>query len=106
MAGLWEFPTREEPASDGSTRLFPARFGPRLALDERAPLGRIAHTITRHRIGARVLQARARGPLAGRTGAAQWIERARLAELGLTGMARKVLGLLPRDACASTPKVS
>ncbi|HVS19165.1 MAG TPA: hypothetical protein VMT18_11240, partial [Planctomycetota bacterium] len=62
--------------------------------------------ITRHRIRARVLPARPREPLAGRDGAAQWIERARLADLGLTGMARKVLQLLPRDACASPPKVS
>ena len=106
MAGLWEFPTREEAAADGATRLFPARFEPPLVVDEEAPLGRLAHAITRHRIRARVLPARPRGPLAGRAGGAEWIERGRLADLGLTGMARKVLRLLPRDACASPSEVS
>lgn len=106
MAGLWEFPTREEPGPDGSTRLFGERLEPALVVDEDAPLGRLTHAITRHRIRARVLPARPRGPLPGPSGAAEWIERGRLADLGLTGMARKVLRLLPRDACASAPEVS
>jgi A/G-specific adenine glycosylase len=106
MAGLWEFPTREEPGPGGrASGLFPPDFGLPLALDEGTPLGRIAHAITRHRIRARVLPARPSGPLPGPPDGAEWIECGRLAELGLTGMARKVLGLLARDACASGPKV-
>lgn len=106
MAGLWEFPTREEPSAGGDTSgLFPADFGLPLLLDEGSPLGRLAHAITRHRIRARVLPARASGPLSGQPDGPEWIERGCLADLGLTGMARKVLGLLERDACAGGPKV-
>jgi A/G-specific adenine glycosylase len=106
MAGLWEFPTREElPGHGRASGLFPADFGLPLALDEGPPLGRVAHAITRHRIRAQVVSARPSGPLGGPPDGPEWIERGRLADLGLTGMARKVLGLLARDACASGPKV-
>jgi hypothetical protein len=106
MAGLWEFPTREEPGSDGSASgLFPAEFGLPLALDEDAPLGALTHAITRHRIRARVLPARPAGPLPAADDAVRWSEPGRLDELALTGMARKVARLLPRDACAGAPKV-
>jgi len=106
MAGLWEFPTREEAGAEGGhSGLFAPDFGLDLALDEGEPLGALTHAITRHRIRARVLRARPAGPLPGRPEGPEWIARDRLAELGLSGMARKVLRLLPRDACASGPKV-
>jgi A/G-specific adenine glycosylase len=106
MAGLWEFPTREEPDGTGGTSgLFPADFGLPLALEEAPPLGALIHAITRHRIRARVLPARPTGPLPAADDAVRWIERGRLGELALTGMARKVARLLPRDACAGASKV-
>ena len=106
MAGLWEFPTREEPPADGgASGLFPADFGLPLVLDEAESLGALTHAITRHRIRARVFPARLAGPLPAAGEAALWIERERLDELALTGMARKVARLLPRDACAGGPKV-
>lgn len=106
MAGLWEFPTREEPGSGGgASGLFPAELDLPLVLDEGAPLGTLSHAITRHRIRARVLPARPAGRLRAADDAVRWIERGRLSELALTGMARKAARLPARDACAGAPKV-
>ena len=59
MAGLWEFPTREEPGPAGlASGLFPEQFPAPLVLREEAPLGEFSHAITRHRIRARVFAAR------------------------------------------------
>jgi A/G-specific adenine glycosylase len=91
MSGLWQLPSIELPGPSGArTGLFPDAWarGGRLLLEE--PVGVVRHTITTHRIRARVLRgrpapgARIREPLA-------WIEEAALGELPLTGMTRKIL---------------
>ncbi len=91
MAGLLEFPTRERVAQ-GSARLWPEEL-PGLLAEPGAPLGELAHTITHHRIRATVraarLTARSLPP------DACWAPRAGLAQLALTGLARKVLALAP-----------
>jgi A/G-specific adenine glycosylase len=92
MAGLWQPPTIEVPGPGGGlTGLFPPAWPAGARIEIGAALGQVRHGITRHRILARVLAGRLRGPLAGRGGALEWIPRARVADLGLTGMARKVL---------------
>lgn len=84
MASMWQFPTRER----GSLGLFPSAFAGRVRRTSDRALGEIAHTITHHRIRVFVhageLVQRADPPLC-------WIERDRLGELALTGMARKIL---------------
>ncbi len=90
MEGLWELPTIE-PA--GARLLAEAdwprapRGGPALAVGDE--LGSVAHSITRHRIRARVFQGRW---LAGPPAAPLcFANAARIAELGPTGLTAKVL---------------
>ena len=98
MAGLLEFPTRERGANGGA-RLWPEEL-PALVPAGRAPLGELTHTITHHRIRASVHAAR----LSGRRlpEGACWVERAGLAKLALTGLARKVLALISARDRAGT----
>ncbi|MEM7311403.1 MAG: A/G-specific adenine glycosylase [Planctomycetota bacterium] len=92
MAGMWELPTRELPGPEGGlTGLWPPEFaGP--ALREGEPLGEVSHGITHHRIRARVRAAWAEGE-GGADGAPErrWVSPEAASELGLTGMARKIL---------------
>jgi A/G-specific adenine glycosylase len=96
MAGLWQLPTVER-ASGADGRLFPTRWpGTTDARGRSSPafspgdeLGEVTHTITHHRIRAIVRRGsietkRIESPLA-------WFRAPELAELPLTGMARKVL---------------
>jgi A/G-specific adenine glycosylase len=91
MAGLLEFPTRELAARGEDPRLWPAELPPGIARASREPLGELRHTITHHRVRARVLAGRLSGrrPPEG----ARWAEPDELAGLALTGLARKVLAL-------------
>jgi A/G-specific adenine glycosylase len=87
MAGLWELPTREVAGPAGGVAgLWPPEFG--LLLREREPRGEVTHSITHHRIRARVRVAELFEPAP--PGAA-WASAAEAAELPLTGMARKIL---------------
>jgi A/G-specific adenine glycosylase len=93
MAGLWQLPTIELPGPDSRlTGLFPPAWPVDAPIRTGALLGEVRHTITRHRIRARVLAGRLEGPQPGRNRGVEWIPRDRLADLGLTGMARKILG--------------
>lgn len=84
MPGLWEFPTYETTA----TGLFPTRPTPDPFAEDR-DLGELRHGITHHRIRAIVRAARLKsGTPAGRF---SWRTPDGLVQLGLTGMARKVL---------------
>jgi len=87
MAGLWELPTREVAA--GELRLFPADV--EMELVSREEVGEIKHSITKHRIRARVL-----GAVVGSeelpVGWA-WFELGELEGLGVTGMTLKALEL-------------
>ncbi|HUR28566.1 MAG TPA: hypothetical protein VM509_10295, partial [Planctomycetota bacterium] len=89
MSGLWELPTREV---GGGTRLFRATW--RLAGLECTgiELGRIRHSITSHRIVARILEGALRGA-AELPPDFRWIHRRAAADMGLTGMTRKALAL-------------
>ena len=85
MAGMWELPTREETGSG----LFPDAIENANLLVE-SDLGTFGHSITRHRIQARVFQAevgpgmRIRKPFA-------WYPRESTTDLALTGMTKKAL---------------
>ena len=87
MAGLWELPTRE--LASGEARLFPAEV--ELSLLARGELGELRHTITRHKITARVYRA-----ALGEDGLPPewaWVGVEELKGLGLTGMTKKALTL-------------
>jgi len=87
MAGLWELPTRE--LSSGAPLLFPEELD--LMLLAREEVGELRHSITRHRITARVQRATFGGgelPLGW-----AWFEERELAGLGVTGMTSKALTL-------------
>ena len=104
MASMWQLPTAErpapvpaapvrqaqEPATSGLSGLFPPDLPGGLVAGE--ALGTDRHSITRHRIRLTVC-APERGclPERGRAAELRWFGRAELAELPLTGMARKVL---------------
>jgi len=88
MAGLFEFPTREVPAQPGATCLYPAHWS-HAALRAGEELTELRHTITRHRIRARVLAAEA--PELDADGPLRWVAPQELEGLGLTGMTRKLL---------------
>ena len=92
MAGLWQLPTIEL-AGAGTARcgLFDPDWPGGAGIRTGADLGEVRHTITRHRIRARLLAGRLSGPLPGRPAGLEWIPRARMADLGLTGMTRKIL---------------
>ncbi|NOT29843.1 MAG: NUDIX domain-containing protein, partial [Planctomycetes bacterium] len=102
MAGLLEFPTRERVAN-GRARLWPEDL-PGLVPAAGMPLGELAHTITHHRIRVSVRGARLRGRRL--PDGACWVERRGLAELALTGLARKVLALISARGRAGTAGVS
>ena len=87
MAGLWELPTRE--LSSGSALLFPEDL--EVALLGREEVGELRHTITKHRITARVQRASFGGVEMPPEWA--WFEERQLEELGLTGMSAKALTL-------------
>jgi A/G-specific adenine glycosylase len=95
MAGLWQLPTRERVAPPRTEPLlFPADWplasGEEcLRADPGAELGTVRHTITRHRIRARVRGGELRSASLPETLA--WFEGSRIAELALTGMAKKAL---------------
>jgi len=97
MQGLWRFPTRELARADEPPRLFPASWGAALAaLDE---LGALRHTITHHRIRARIRRGSASGdppdpPF-------RWFPPARIPGLPLSGMTRKALARLDRSSPAA-----
>jgi A/G-specific adenine glycosylase len=96
MAGMWQLPTLECPREDGRTLLFPERFpaaGPRVVAGA-APLGELRHTITRHRIRARLVRARAPGTLPDPP--FRWCNAEEIAALALTGMAKKAWRQLAR----------
>lgn len=95
MAGLLEFPSIETAPGEV---LWPRALQAEFATGDE--LARVRHAITRHRIHARVLEARllrpvAEGELADARGA-RWLYSSpeRLGQLALTGMARKLCALL------------
>ena len=95
MAVMWQLPTREVGGDGGTVGLFPARWPVELVPGE--ALLDLRHTITRHRIRARLLRA-----TAGESGPAlRWVERGALAGLALTGMTRKALAALA--GCGDSP---
>jgi A/G-specific adenine glycosylase len=85
MAGLWQLPTIELPASGGV--LFPRR--PPASIRMGGRLCEVRHTITRHRIRAIVKS----GTLASRKLAESlaWVPGTDLSSLPLTGMTRKCM---------------
>ncbi len=87
MAGLWELPTREIGPATG---LFRARWQPAGLFTPGREVGRVRHSITRHRIDVSVREAtlakRARLPAH-----FAWLRPRAESQLALTGMARKVL---------------
>lgn len=91
MAGLWEPPTREVGGgAHGVSALFPPDFAAPGALRLGPRIGELRHAITRHRIRGEVFEAEVVGALASSW---RWVRPAELGRLGLTGMAKKVLGL-------------
>lgn len=85
MARMWQLPTAE-PADE--PRLHPREL-PRAVARGGEELGSVRHSITRHRIRARVERGRASGEALGADLA--WVARGALEELALTGLTRKVL---------------
>jgi len=87
MAGLWELPTIEP--SGARLLAEPEWPGTLPALTAGDEVGVVAHAITRHRIRARVFEAR----LAGGEPASplRFVNAAEIAELGPTGLTAKVL---------------
>lgn len=87
MAGLWQLPTIE---TSGGELIAPRTWSAGLRLAEVEPLGVVQHTITHHRIRARVSTGRI---VVGELGDdVRWVARSKLeTELALTGMAKKIL---------------
>jgi A/G-specific adenine glycosylase len=90
MSSMWQLPTIE---TSGGELIAPARW----PLDERGhpalaelePLGEVRHTITHHRIRARVFRGRL---LAGEPPPSlAWFARAAIEDLARTGMTKKIL---------------
>ncbi len=106
MAGMWEFPTVEVSGPELFPRSLSSDPGRDLesTLEPQEDLFTISHGITKHRIKVRVRGARCswgqgaaakegeRGPSLG------WFDQASAEGLALTGMAKKVLARLKRDA--------
>jgi A/G-specific adenine glycosylase len=95
MARMWELPTRELVERGAEARLWPARFPGGAGEDVLAvgaELALVRHSITHHRIVARVLRAWEREPSAGApAGDVRWVAEAELSARPVTGMTRKVL---------------
>jgi A/G-specific adenine glycosylase len=91
MAGLLEFPTRELVRGRTAARLWPARHLSGLAPAPGRALGELTHTITHHRIHARVRPGRCECALAPPL---RSCPPEQLSGLALTGLARKVLARL------------
>jgi A/G-specific adenine glycosylase len=93
MAGLWQVPTIQISPTiergDELKGLFPSAYPRGLHRESDRALGEIAHTITHHRI--RVLVHSGAAPRGELDTPLAWIERSKLADLALTGMARKIL---------------
>ncbi|MFN0007142.1 MAG: A/G-specific adenine glycosylase [Planctomycetota bacterium] len=88
MAGLWQLPTVELPASGGV--LFPLR--PPASIRIGRPLCEVRHTITRHRIRALVKSGTVDS---GRPAASlAWVNRQAMTSLPLTGMTRKCVSAI------------
>jgi A/G-specific adenine glycosylase len=89
MPGLWEPPTVEASGRRAAEAAFAARFGGdwRLA----APVARLRHGITYREIELEARPARWRAAEVAEGGAAGWFTRAELAQLPLTGAARRLL---------------
>lgn len=86
MAGMWQFPTIE---TSGDELIAPKLWPDGVSLLETEPLGSVRHTITRHRIRARVAAARiARNDA---ESSFVWHSRDALDALALTGMTKKIL---------------
>ncbi len=101
MAGMWEFPTVEASGPE----LFPRDLRAELesTLEPQEDLFAISHGITKHRIKARVRAARCSWGRGGESedrtvGALGWFGPSAAEGLALTGMAKKVLARLKRDA--------
>ena len=90
MAGMWQLPTAERPGPSGTlSGLFPPGLPAGVAAGEE--LGSVRHAITRHRIRLTVCAPRTPPRVGRRADSPAWVPRDQLAELALTGMARKVL---------------
>jgi A/G-specific adenine glycosylase len=88
LAGLFDLPTREPAAQP---RLYP-RDWPSAGLESLESLGELRHSITRHRIVARLFAGRCSAPggaLPPESGLL-WVPMARLASAPLSGLAKKV----------------
>jgi len=88
MAGLWQLPTIELPASGGV--LFPTRPPPAIRIGRE--LCELRHTITRHRIHAVVKTGTLSSGEPG--GSFTWAPGPRLSSMPLTGMTRKCLAAI------------
>ena len=89
MAGLWELPTRELASRSGLLR---AAWEPAGLFAAGREIGRVRHSITRHRIEVNVRE----GVLAADRALPEhfrWVEKRAAGRIALTGMARKVLEL-------------
>jgi A/G-specific adenine glycosylase len=108
MAGLHEFPTRERVAAGAAPRLWPLELPLALPLEPEAgaPIGELVHTITHHRIRATVRAARLGSARAALPEGAGWFGASELAELALSGLARKVLALAPPLPSSKSSKSS
>jgi A/G-specific adenine glycosylase len=102
MAGLWQLPTIE---TSGGELLAPRAWSASLELAEIEPLGAVRHTITHHRIRARVSTGRiVVGEL---SETIRWVARSKVeTELALTGMTKKILkkGLLDAAPSLKSPR--
>ena len=101
MAGMWEFPSVEVSGPE----LFPRELSGELepTLEPQQDLFTISHGITKHRIkvrvrGARCSWAQEGGAKGGRGASLGWFLPEAAQGLALTGMAKKVLARLKRDA--------
>ena len=85
MASMWQLPTLQ---TSGEARLAPHEWAGRLRIAEVEPLGELRHSITHHRIRARVAVGRI---VSGAVAAPfAWFEPSSVAALARTGMTRKI----------------
>lgn len=98
MGGLFELPTRELAPGAGPTLLFDAQWPVLgLAVDDWPDVGELRHSITHHRIRARLLAAEFAGEVPD-AGAREvlWSTPSRARDLPLSGLAKKALARLAR----------